>query len=144
MANHTPETHLIPLILDVASGKRPYISVFGNDYDTPDGTCIRDYIHVTDLAQAHVLALQAMEKKAISRIYNLGYGQRFSVKEVIAAVEKVTGKTIPVKMADRRHGDPPVLIGNAKKIIEDLGWESQFADLETIIDTAWKWELKRV
>jgi UDP-glucose 4-epimerase len=137
--DHDPETHLIPLVLDAAAGKRPHITIFGDDYDTPDGTCIRDYIHVTDLAQAHVLALRALENKAGSIAYNLGNGQGYSVREVIKMAEKVTGRSIPVKISDRRIGDPPTLIGNAAKIIDELGWIPEFSDMEAIVKTAWEW-----
>mgnify|MGYP001816966707 FL=1 len=137
--DHDPETHLIPLVLDAAAGRRASIAVFGDDYDTPDGTCIRDYIHVTDLASAHVLALQALQSGVAGNAYNLGNGTGFSVKQVIDAAQKVTGKDIPVEVAPRRAGDPPRLIGDASRIKTELGWAPQFADLETIIQTAWKW-----
>ena len=140
--DHDPETHLIPLVLDAAAGRCPHITVFGDDYDTPDGTCIRDYIHVTDLAQAHVLALKALENKAGSRAYNLGNGQGFSVGKVIQVAEKVTGLSIPVKRGNRRPGDPGVLIGDASKISDELGWHPQHAALDKIIATAWDWHLK--
>ena len=139
---HDPETHLIPLVLDAVVGKRSHVTVFGDDYDTPDGTCIRDYIHVTDLAQAHVMALQSLLNGTVSKVYNLGNGQGFSVKEVIEMAERVAGREIPVEMGERRPGDPPVLIGNAGKIINELGWQPRFAGLEQIIETAWRWHQK--
>ncbi|MEN9224370.1 MAG: UDP-glucose 4-epimerase GalE [Thermostichus sp. HHBFW_bins_43] len=137
---HDPETHLIPLVLDAAGGKRPHITIFGDDYDTPDGTCIRDYIHVTDLAQAHVLAVEALTAgKPVQAAYNLGNGQGFSVKEVIATAEAVTQRRIPVQMGARRPGDPPRLVGDASAILRDLGWKPLYADLTKIIQTAWHW-----
>ncbi len=142
--DHDPETHLIPLVLDAAAGLRPHIAVFGTDYPTADGTCIRDYIHVTDLAQAHVLALQALEAGAGSNAYNLGNGLGFSVKQVIDTVETVTGRKVPVEFAERRPGDPPVLIGSSDRIRSELGWSPKFAALDVIIDTAWQWHQRRV
>ena len=136
---HDPETHLIPLVLDAAAGMRPAITIHGDDYATPDGTCIRDYIHVTDLAQAHVLALQALERGAESTVYNLGNGQGFSVRQVIDRAEADTGKPIPVAIGPRRPGDPPRLVGDATRIRRDLGWQPQYADLDTILSTAWRW-----
>lgn len=140
--DHNPETHLIPLVLDAACGRRESISVFGSDYNTPDGTCIRDYIHVSDLADAHVLALQALEGGAPSTAYNLGNGHGFSVKEVIDTARDVTGKNISAVMESRRPGDPARLIGDAQRIIRDLGWKPQYADIESIITTAWNWHQK--
>ena len=137
--DHTPETHLIPLVLDAASGKRPSISIFGDDYDTPDGTCIRDYVHVSDLADAHVLGVEYLLAGGASTAVNLGNGRGFSVKEVIAAVERVTGTTIRVEMATRRAGDPPILVGSSEKARKLFGWAPRFADLETIIAHAWAW-----
>jgi UDP-arabinose 4-epimerase len=136
---HDPETHLIPLVLDAAAGKRPHITIFGDDYDTQDGSCIRDYIHVTDLANAHVLALQALESGATTTAYNLGNGKGFSVKEVIDTARQVSGCDIPVKTGPRRAGDPPRLIGDATRISQELGWVPQFAALDAIIRTAWDW-----
>lgn len=136
---HNPETHLIPLVLDVASGKRPHIVIFGDDYDTHDGTGVRDYIHVTDLADAHIRALKSLEKGAKTTAYNLGNGNGFSVKEVVATVEKVTGTKIPVVINPRRAGDPACLIGDAGKIREELHWNTKFSNIETIIQTAWNW-----
>ncbi len=139
---HDPETHLIPLVLDAAIGKRPSITIFGHDYPTPDGTCIRDYIHVEDLAQAHILALQALTEGHATTAFNLGNGQGFSVKEVIEAAKTVTGKPIPVQIGDRRPGDPACLVGDANCMIQTLGWQPRYRALSTIIDTAWRWTLK--
>ena len=137
--DHDPETHLIPLVLDVAAGKRKVIKIFGTDYGTPDGTCIRDYIHVTDLAQAHILALQRLTGGAAGSVYNLGNSQGFSVLEVIERARKITGKNIAVENSDRRPGDPPVLIASNEKAVKELGWKPQYADLDDIIGTAWRW-----
>ncbi|MCI5597410.1 MAG: UDP-glucose 4-epimerase GalE [Lachnospiraceae bacterium] len=136
---HNPETHLIPLILQVPLGKREAISVFGNDYDTKDGTCIRDYIHVTDLAQAHILAVKYLLEGNDSNIFNLGNGVGFTVNEVIETARKVTGKEIKAIMAERRAGDPAQLIASSEKARTVLGWNPQHADLEEIIASAWKW-----
>ena len=135
---------MIPLVLDVAAGKRKTIKVFGTDYATPDGTCIRDYIHVTDLAQAHILALQHLMGGADSNAYNLGNGQGFSVLEVIEHARKITAKDIAVENSDRRPGDPPVLIASNEKAVKELGWKPQYADLDDIIATAWRWHQKIV
>jgi UDP-glucose 4-epimerase len=137
--DHDPETHLIPIVLDVAAGKRKAIKIFGTDYGTPDGTCIRDYIHVTDLAQAHILALQRLTGGADSSVYNLGNSQGFSVLEVIERARKITGENIAVENSDRRPGDPPVLIASNEKAVKELGWKPQYADLDDIIGTAWRW-----
>jgi UDP-glucose 4-epimerase len=139
---HDPETHLIPLVLQAASGRRSAISVFGGDYDTPDGTCIRDYIHVQDLCAAHLLALDHLLAGGDSRRYNLGNGRGFSVKEVIDVARKVTGKPIPVKMEPRRAGDSARLVADSHRIMRELGWQPQRADLETIVSDAWAWEQK--
>lgn len=139
---HDPETHLIPLVLDAAIGKRSHISIFGSDYDTSDGTAVRDYIHVTDLADAHILALNYLEKGNVSNIFNLGNGQGYSVQDVIDVSKKVTGKDINVIHEERREGDPAILIGSAEKAINELGWKPQYPSLESIIETAWKWHLK--
>ncbi|MBE2263431.1 MAG: UDP-glucose 4-epimerase GalE [Burkholderiaceae bacterium] len=136
---HDPETHLIPLVLDAAAGVRPDVTVFGGDYPTPDGTCIRDYIHVTDLAQAHVLALQALQAGASTTAYNLGNGKGFSVKQVIDAARAVTALNIPVRMGPKRAGDPPELVGNSSRMRTELGWSPQHADLPDIVGTAWRW-----
>jgi len=139
---HDPETHLIPLVLQAASGRRPSISVFGRDYDTPDGTCIRDYIHIQDLCTAHWLALQTLMRGSDSQSYNLGNGNGFSVQEVINTAEKVTGRKIPVLNASRRDGDPARLVADSRLAQEKLGWKPQYADLATIIEHAWGWEEK--
>ena len=136
---HQPETHLIPLILDAIDGRRDALTIFGTDYDTPDGTCIRDYIHVSDLADAHVRALKALEAGAPSTAYNLSNGQGFSVQEVMESVERVTGLPVPRQFGPRRAGDPPRLIGDASRIREALGWEPRYRDLDEIVATAWKW-----
>ncbi len=139
---HEPESHLIPLVLDVALGRRLNIKIFGQDYPTPDGTCIRDYIHVSDLAEAHMLALAALEKKD-RVIYNIGNGQGFTVLEVIDSVRRVTGKPIAVEECPRRPGDPAVLVAGSEKIKQDLGWKPKFADLDAIVASAWEWHQKR-
>lgn len=136
---HAPETHLIPLILQVPNGKRESITIFGDDYPTPDGTCIRDYIHVTDLAMAHILALEYLRKGNPSNIFNLGNGVGFSVKEVIETARAVTGHPIPAVVAQRRAGDPAQLIASSDKAREVLGWNPQHDDLAKIIASAWKW-----
>ncbi len=136
---HNPETHLIPLILQVPLGKRENISIFGDDYDTEDGTCIRDYIHVNDLAQAHILAVEYLKKGNESSIFNLGNGTGFSVKEVIETARRVTGHPIPAVVSPRRAGDPARLIASSEKARTVLGWNPQYADLEIIIESAWKW-----
>lgn len=139
---HDPETHLIPLVLQAASGRRPNISVFGTDYDTPDGTCIRDYIHIADLCEAHWLALQSLVAGQGSQAYNLGNGNGFSVQEVIDAAGRVTGRPIPVQYGARRAGDPARLVADARNARQKLGWQPQFPDLETIIGHAWQFEEK--
>ncbi len=136
---HNPESHLIPLILQVPNGKRPEISIFGDDYDTKDGTCIRDYIHVTDLAQAHILAMEYLVKGGDNAIFNLGNGVGFTVNEVIETARKVTGHPIPAKVCPRRAGDPAQLIASSQKARDILGWKPQYDDLETIISSAWNW-----
>lgn len=137
--DHSPETHLIPIVLQVALGKRESISIFGNDYNTPDGTCVRDYIHVTDLAKAHMLALKHLRNGGQSTTYNLGNGQGFSVNEVIKIAGEVTGKEIKTVMADRRPGDPAILVASSEKIKKELHWKPKYDDLHTIIETAWNW-----
>lgn len=139
---HQPETHLIPLILDAVMGRRENIQIFGTDYPTPDGTCIRDYIHVLDLADAHIRALKYLKNKNTSEVFNLGNGQGFSVREVIETAEKVTGMRVPVKEVERRPGDPPVLVGSSQKAKKILNWHPQYQDLSLIIETAWKWHKK--
>ncbi|MDI1484277.1 UDP-glucose 4-epimerase GalE [Polyangium sp. y55x31] len=140
--DHDPETHLIPLVLSAALGKRPSIRIFGEDYDTPDGTCIRDYIHVSDLADAHVLGVDYLLGGGASTVVNLGNGRGFSVKEVIAAATRVTGRAIAVEMAERRPGDSPVLVGSSERARTLLGWSPRFPELETIIAHAWAWHQK--
>jgi UDP-glucose 4-epimerase len=135
---HDPETHLIPIMLEVAMGKRESLTVFGNDYDTPDGTCIRDYIHVLDLADAHILALEALADGQ-SRTYNLGNGQGYSVLEVLETARAITGHPIPVTFGTRRAGDLPRLVADSTRIKQELGWAPEFASLHSIVETAWKW-----
>jgi UDP-glucose 4-epimerase len=135
--HHVPETHLIPLVLQVAAGQRDCITVFGNDYDTPDGTCIRDYIHVLDLAAAHLLALGATETDNCT--YHLGNGGGFSVRQVIETARTVTGRRIPEAIGQRRPGDPPRLVANSDKIRRELGWQPQLFELEQMINSAWQW-----
>jgi len=137
--DHRPETHLIPIILQVALGQREKIMVFGDDYNTPDGTCVRDYVHVSDLASAHLLALLRLRKGENSRIFNLGNGKGFSNKEVIQAVRDVTGKEIKAEMAPRRAGDPATLIASSEKAVKELGWTPKYDSLESIIKSAWQW-----
>lgn len=137
--DHNPESHLIPLILQVPNGKREFISIFGEDYQTKDGTCIRDYIHVTDLAQAHILAVKYLQNGGKSDIFNLGNGIGFSVKEVIETARKVTQNAIPAKVTPRRTGDPAKLIASSDKAKKVLGWKPQHAELDEIISTAWNW-----
>ncbi len=141
--DHDPETHLIPLVLDAASGRRPNVTIFGADYETQDGTCVRDYIHVTDLADAHVKALNALESGAPSAAYNLGNGRGFSVAEVITTTETVTALKVPVVLGNRRAGDPAVLVSDATKAKQHLGWQPQIAALDEIIRTAWVWHQRR-
>lgn len=135
--DHDPETHLIPLVLQVALGQRDKITIFGDDYETPDGSCIRDYIHVIDLAQAHILALKALDQG--SRKYNLGNGRGFSVKEVIETAREVTGHPIPAEVGSRRPGDPAVLIAGSETITRELGWQPRYPELRDILQTAWQW-----
>jgi UDP-glucose 4-epimerase len=136
--DHDPETHLIPLVIFAATCKRPHIEIFGTDYPTPDGTCVRDYIHVDDLAEAHLLALEKLGPGVELR-YNLGIGRGYSVREVIHEVEKATGKKVPVKEGPRRPGDPPVLVASSAKIQRDLGWLPRYPDLAPIVESAWNW-----
>jgi len=140
--DHTPETHLIPLVLQVALGQRPNIHVFGTDYPTPDGTCIRDYIHVEDLAYAHNLALTAIRPGTFAA-YNVGTGTGYSVREVIRTCEAVSGTSIPVVEAPRRAGDPPILVAAADKIRTDLGWTPKYPELRPIVESAWRWHRAR-
>ena len=139
---HEPESHLIPLILDVALGKRKSIKIFGQDYPTPDGTCIRDYVHVQDLAHAHLLALEALNDRD-RLIYNIGNGHGFTIREVIDSARRVTGHPIPVEEAERRPGDPAVLIASSEKIERELGWKREFDKLDDIVSSAWKWHQLR-
>jgi UDP-glucose 4-epimerase len=136
---HDPETHLIPLVLQAAAGQRPHVSVFGGDYETPDGTAIRDYIHIEDLGQAHLLALQHLRKGGASQFLNLGNGTGYSVLEVVEAARRVTGRDVPVAMEPRREGDPPRLVGDARKAREVLGWQPREPALEGIVRSAWDW-----
>ena len=136
--DHHPETHLLPLVLQVALGQRPHIEIFGTDYPTPDGTCVRDYVHVDDLAEAHLLALEKLTAGSDLK-YNLGSGQGYSVREVIRAAEAVAGKAIPVKGGPRRAGDPPVLVASSAKIAAELGWRPKYTDIKAIAETAWTW-----
>jgi UDP-glucose 4-epimerase len=150
---HEPESHLIPLVLDVALGRRTSIKIFGDDYPTPDGTCVRDYIHVADLADAHLLALAALEKTPVGEpgrlsnfrplIYNLGNGTGFSVREVIESVRRVTGHPIPVEIHPRRPGDPAVLVASSEKAMRELAWKPRYTQLDDIVRTAWIWHQKR-
>jgi UDP-glucose 4-epimerase len=139
---HEPESHLIPLVLDVALGRRAAIRIYGQDYPTPDGTCIRDYIHVSDLVDAHLLALDALETQD-RLILNLGNGQGFSVREVIESARRVTGHPIPAEVHPRRPGDPAVLIASSEKAIRELGWKPKYTELDEIVRTAWIWHRKR-
>lgn len=136
--DHRPERHLIPLALEAASGGKP-IEIYGDDYSTPDGTCLRDYIHVWDLARAHLLALDRLEREPRSAVYNLGVGQPFSVREVLASVERVTGRPVPHRVTRRRPGDPAVLFASNEKIRAELGWSPRFTGLDDIVSTAWRW-----
>ena len=137
--SHNPETHIIPLVLDAASGKRSDIKVFGTDYDTPDGSCVRDYIHVSDLASAHLLALHHLERGGASDFFNLGNAHGTSVLEVVDSVKRVTGKTFSVTIADRRPGDPAKLVGSSDKARRVLGWKPVYGDIDTIVAHAWYW-----
>jgi UDP-glucose 4-epimerase len=141
--DHNPETHLIPLVLQAALGQRPAVSILGTDYPTPDGTCIRDYIHVADLATAHVLGLEYLLQGGASERINLGNGNGFSVRDVIETARQVTGREIPVIEGDRRPGDPPVLVGSGEKARQLLGWQPQYPGLQDIVSHAWNWHVKR-
>jgi UDP-glucose 4-epimerase len=140
---HEPESHLIPLVLDVALGRRESIKIFGDDYPTPDGTCIRDYIHVSDLADAHFLALDALQGDATRLVFNLGNGRGFSVREVIESARRVTGHAIPAEVHPRRPGDPAVLVASSEKAIRELGWKPRYTQLDEIVRTAWVWHQER-
>ncbi len=135
--DHQPETHLIPIVLEVALGKRPHLDIFGNDYDTPDGTCIRDYVHVCDIAEAHIKVLDVLDKR--SARYNVGTGSGYSVRQVVEAAERVIGQPIAVRMAPRRPGDPPVLVADGSRLRRETGWAPKLPDLESMIATAWEW-----
>lgn len=137
--DHDPETHLVPRVIAAALGTEPSISVYGTDYPTPDGTCVRDYIHVLDLARAHLLALDYLSSGGPSAVFNLGNGNGFSVREVIDVVSQVSGREFDIINAERREGDPPILVASSELIKSRLGWKPEFADLETIIETAWQW-----
>ena len=139
--DHTPETHLIPLVLQVALGQRDSIKMFGSDYDTPDGTCVRDYVHISDLAKAHLLALNALEDRAELH-YNLGNGAGFSVQQVVDTARAITGHAIPAEAVDRRPGDPATLVADSTKIREELGWQPDYPDLKSIMQSAWDWHQK--
>jgi len=141
--DHDPETHLIPLVIEAAQARRPHVSIFGTDYPTPDGTAVRDFIHVTDLASAHVSALRRLESGSESLRLNLGTGQGHSVREVIRMVEEVGGRRVPVKEAPRRPGDPPELVAASARAREMLGWTARHSDLRNIVATAWKWHARR-
>ena len=137
--DHKPETHLIPLVIDAATGRRENIQIFGTDYLTPDGTCLRDYVHVDDLSRAHIAVFEKLEAAGTELFYNLGTGRPNSVREIIDAVEAVTGLAVPVVESDRRPGDPPALYADSSKAIRELGWEIQYTNVQDIIATAWKW-----
>lgn len=137
--DHRPETHLIPLVMQTALGSREKLAVYGTDYPTSDGTCIRDYVHVTDLANAHILALHALEHGLQSSVFNVGTGKGYSVMEIIRKSEAVTGHTLPLEYKERRAGDPPVLVADSALIKRVLGWEPRYSDLETILSSAWRW-----
>ncbi len=141
--DHSPETHLIPLVLMAALGKRESVSIFGTDYPTPDGTCIRDYIHVTDLADAHILGVEYLLEGGDTTVFNLGNGNGFSVKQVIDTATSVTGREIKVVESDRRVGDPPTLVGSSDKARKILGWSPQYPEIKDILSHAWKWHQHR-
>jgi len=140
---HDPETHLIPIVLEAAAGLRPYLEIYGTDYPTKDGTPVRDYIHVTDLARAHVVALRALEEGRAAEAYNLGTGQGYTVREVVEVCRRVTGREIPVVAGPRRAGDPAALVADPSRANRDLGWEPRFTTLEPIVETAWRWMTRR-
>ena len=137
--DHDPETHLIPLVLQTALGQRPCVEIFGDDYPTRDGTCVRDYIHVEDLAQAHLLALERLLNSQPGGQYNLGNDQGYSVKEVLEMARSITGEPIPARVVERRRGDPAVLVSSSERAMKELGWKTRFPDLRTIVETAWNW-----
>ena len=139
---HDPETHLIPLILQVASGRKEKITIFGDDYPTKDGTCVRDYIHVMDLVEAHLLALNQLSQNQLSEVYNIGNSRGFSVREIIDAAKKITGKKMDIEIQSRRKGDPAELVADNQKIKSELNWTAENSDLDKIISSAWQWEQK--
>ncbi|MEW6571956.1 MAG: UDP-glucose 4-epimerase GalE, partial [Nitrospirota bacterium] len=140
--SHNPEMHLIPLIMNVAAGTSSHINVFGDDYPTPDGTCIRDYIHVNDIANAHLLALQALKSGMSSTAFNLGNGSGYSVREIIRMAEQVTGREIPVEIGKRRKGDPDRLVSDSQKARKELGWKPEYEDIKIILEHAWRWHVR--
>jgi UDP-arabinose 4-epimerase len=140
---HEPETHLLPLALDAAAGTQPHLTVFGNQHPTRDGTCVRDYVHVSDLAQAHVLALEALGNGHAGGAFNLGNGMGFSVNEVIEAARAVTGRTIAARIGPARAGDPPSLVADAARVRQELGWEPRHPDLQSLVASAWRWHQRR-
>jgi len=137
--SHSPETHLIPLAIDAAVGRKPPLQIFGTDYPTPDGTCLRDYVHVDDLSRAHIAVFEKLQTPGAALFYNLGTGKPTSVYEVIHAVEKATGKKVPYTLAPRRAGDPPALYADSSKAVRELGWKIKFAEIDSIVATAWRW-----
>src|SRR5215472_713506 len=139
---HTPETHIIPLLLEVAAGERDEFAIYGDDYDTPDGTCLRDYVHVLDIAEAHICALRKMNQLGM-RVFNIGLGQSYSVREILTVAGQVTGRAIPSRIAGRRPGDPAVLCANPNRLIHELGWKPEHSSLPEIIQSAWQWKLQR-
>lgn len=139
---HQPETHLIPLVLRTANGLRSHVEIFGCDYPTPDGTCVRDYVHVLDLCEAHLLALERLTSGGASAAYNLGNGQGFSVRQVVASAERITGRPVPTRIGPRRAGDPARLVADSAKAIRELGWQPRYSDLDTIVGDAWRWECR--
>jgi UDP-glucose 4-epimerase len=141
--DHDPETHLVPLVLQAACGEIEAIAIFGDDYETPDGTCVRDYIHVTDLAEAHVLALKSLERGLTHRAFNLGNGNGYSVREVIGSVERVTGRTVPVRIGERRPGDPARLVSDSSRATSELQWKPRTNKLDDIVASAWAWHQRR-
>lgn len=139
--DHDPETHLVPIILQAALGQRKEVAIFGEDYDTPDGTCVRDYVHVEDLIAAHLLALEYLQKGNESNVFNLGSNHGYSVKEMVEAARNVTKKEIPARVASRRAGDPSTLVASSEKARKVLGWKPVYTDVEAIIETAWNWHV---
>ena len=136
--DHHPESHLIPILMQVALGQRPHAYIFGNDYDTLDGTCVRDYVHILDLASAHILALEELEKRE-QLVYNLGNGKGFSVRQIVEALRQVTGHPVPVVDSARRAGDPATLVASSERIKKELGWKPRFDTIESIVESAWAW-----